>query len=310
MKTAYFFDARFREHSNGPGHPERPGRLDAINDALKAQGLWDKLSHPVITAATDDQLLLCHSPQQVEMVRSLAAAGGGAIDGDTHVTAASFEVAQLAVGAGIGAVEAVMSGDCENAFVAARPPGHHAESDRSMGFCLFNSIAIAARHAQRELGLERVAILDWDVHHGNGTQEIFYEDATVFFASVHQSPLYPGTGGRDEKGRGAGIGTTLNIPLPAASDDSDYARVWDLVGAEIEHFSPQLILVSAGFDAHTRDPLGGMNVTAEGFAHLMRQTRKWAKLHCDGRVVCMLEGGYSLKGLAQSAAAVVEVLSA
>ena len=308
MKTAYFSNARFREHSNGPGHPERPARLDAIDEALREGKLWDKLLRLEFEAARYEDLALCHTSRVIEQVRALAQSGGGAIDGDTRVAEVSFDVAKLAVGAGLRAIRAVIDKECDNAFVAARPPGHHAESNRSMGFCLFNTIAIAARYAQRELGIERVAILDWDVHHGNGTQEIFYEDATVFFASVHQWPLYPGTGRREETGRGAGVGTTVNFPLPAGQDDAEYSRVWDLVGEQVDHFAPQLILVSAGFDAHTRDPLGGMDVTAAGFAQLTRKTKKWAEQHCDNRLICILEGGYSLRGLAQSVAATIEVL--
>lgn len=308
MKTAFLSHPHFKDHRNGPGHPERPERLVAINEILKEQKLWDSLLHLDFEAATEEQLLLCHTPQVVERVRSLALAGGGSVDGDTHVAPVSYDVARLAVGAGMRAVQAVIDGECDNAFVAARPPGHHAESNRSMGFCLFNTIAIAARVAQRNHGIERVAILDWDVHHGNGTQEIFYADPSVFFASVHQWPLYPGSGRRDETGRGAGIGTTVNFPLAADADDSEYSRVWDLVGEQVEHFAPQLILVSAGFDAHAKDPLGGMNVTAPGFAQLMRQTKRWAEHHCDGRLVCVLEGGYSLRGLSQSVAATIEVL--
>jgi len=308
MKTAYLYDTRFLDHSNGAGHPERPERVDAINDVLRDQKLWDSLTHLKFEAATDAQLELCHSTRQIDQVRTLAAEGGGQVDGDTRVGKDSFTIAKLAAGAGMRAVHAVLKNECDNAFVAARPPGHHAESNRSMGFCLFNSIALAARYAQRELGIERVAILDWDVHHGNGTQEIFYEDPSVLFASVHQWPLYPGTGRREETGKGAGEGSTHNFPLPAGSDDAEYARIWDLVGKEVEQFKPQLILVSAGFDAHARDPLGGMKISASGFAHLARQTKNWAKFHGDARVVCFLEGGYSLRGLSQSVAAVVEVL--
>ncbi len=308
MKTALFSHPKFRLHDNGAQHPERAMRLKALEEKLKVEEIWEKLQHPEFHAASETQLEYCHSPALVAQVRTLAQNGGGQIDGDTHVTPVSFDVARLAVGAAISAVDGVLQGEFDNAFVVARPPGHHAECERAMGFCLFNSIAIAARHAQKAHGLERVAIVDFDVHHGNGTQQIFYENASVFFASVHQSPLFPGTGRSWEKGSGAGAGATLNFPLEAGHGDAEYSEVWDEVGKAVRQFMPQLILVSAGFDAHARDPLGGMKLSAQGFAALMRSTLDWADKLCEGRVVCVLEGGYDLQGLSDSAAAVVNVL--
>jgi len=308
MKTAFFSHPHFRDHDAGTGHPERPARLDAIEKALHDENLWDSLWHPAFAPADDEAILHCHSTAHVAAIHRLAESGGGYIDGDTHVSARSFAVAKLGVGAALGAVDAVLGHEFDNAFVAARPPGHHAESRRAMGFCLFNTVACAARAAQHKHGLERVAILDWDVHHGNGTQEIFYDDPSVFFMSVHQSPLYPGTGRADERGRGEGLGTTLNVPLPAGCGDEEYVHVWDSIAESIDHFNAQLILVSAGFDAHARDPLGGMQMSAAGFAQLMRQTKRWASHLCDNRVVCVLEGGYDLTGLADSVAAVVKEL--
>lgn len=308
MSTAFFSHPDFLLHSNGVGHPERPERLQAIEKKLKEDGLWQKLQHPEFEAATEAELGYCHEPKLIEQIKTLAQNGGGQIDGDTRVTKDSFDVAKLAVGAAVGAVDGVLNGDFKNAFVAARPPGHHAESDRAMGFCLFNSIAIAARHAQRVRGLERVAIVDWDVHHGNGTQEIFYADGSALFASVHQWPLFPGTGRSNERGQGAGEGTTLNFPLEAGHGDAEYSQVWDEVGKAVREFRPQLILVSTGFDAHKRDPLGSMEMSADAFATLMRSTLEWANELCEGRVVCVLEGGYDLEGLGDSVAAVVKVL--
>ena len=308
MKTALFSHPKFRLHDNGAQHPERMMRLKALEEKLKVDGVWEKLQHPEFQAATEAQLEYCHSPELIAQIKTLAQNGGGLIDGDMRVTPFSFDVAKLAVGAAIGAVGGVLTGDFDNAFVASRPPGHHAESERAMGFCLFNSIAIAARHAQKSHGIERVAILDFDVHHGNGTQQIFYEDGSVFFASVHQSPLFPGTGRSWEKGSGAGKGATLNFPLEAGHGDAEYSQVWNEVGKAVRQFAPQLILVSAGFDAHARDPLGGMKLTASGFAALMQSTLHWADKLCEGRVVCVLEGGYDLRGLSDSVAAVVKEL--
>ncbi|MDQ3813074.1 MAG: histone deacetylase [Armatimonadota bacterium] len=308
MKTAFLSHPHFRDHDAGPGHPERPARLEAIEKALRQEGLWDELDHRKIFPADDEDILRCHTPEHLERIRHLAQAGGGWIDSDTHVSSVSFDVAKLAVGAALGAVDAVLGGECDNAFVAARPPGHHAESHHAMGFCLFNNVACAARSAQRQHGLQRVAILDWDVHHGNGTQEIFYDDPSVFFVSTHQWPLYPGTGRAEERGRGAGLGTTLNFPLPAGSGDYEYACVWESIGETVETFRPQLILVSAGFDAHIRDPLANMLMSAAGFERLMRETKRWAAQWCDNRVVCVLEGGYDLSGLSSSVVAVVREL--
>ncbi len=308
MPTAFFSHPDFSRHHNGDGHPERPSRLEAIEARLKAQELWDKLLHPSFTAATEAQLEYCHTPALVAQIQSMARSGGAQIDPDTRVTKYSFDVAKMAVGAALGAVDGALQGDYENAFVAVRPPGHHAESNRAMGFCLFNSIAIAARHAQRAHGLERVAIVDWDVHHGNGTQEIFYSDGSVFFASVHQSPLFPYSGQSTERGSGAGEGATLNFPLEAGHGDTEYLEIWEHIGKALKTFRPQLILVSAGYDAHVRDPLGGMRLTARGFAGLTRLTQEWATTLCDGRIVCVLEGGYDLQGLGESVAATIEVL--
>jgi acetoin utilization deacetylase AcuC-like enzyme len=309
MKTALFYDTDFKQHRNGSGHPERPTRMDAIEAALHREKLWDVLPHRAFEAATEAQLELCHTPEHVARVHQMALQGGGRFDADTAVAPESYRVARLAAGAAIGAVDAVMRDSFDNAFAVVRPPGHHATPDRAMGFCLFNSVAIAARYAQREYSLQRVAILDWDVHHGNGTQDIFYADAGVFFCSVHQSPLYPYSGARSETGSGAAAGTTLNFPLPSGSGLSEYMNVWDKAGHALETFAPQLILLSAGFDAHEDDPLGGMNLTAQDFAQLLRSTRRWARDLCDNKLVCVLEGGYGLQGLGDSVAEVIKELT-
>jgi acetoin utilization deacetylase AcuC-like enzyme len=308
MGTAFFSHLDFLLHENFPGHPERPARLAAIAEKLQTIPNLQALRRPQFSPASETELEFCHAPKLIAQIKNLAQSGGGAIDGDTFVGEKSFEVAKLAVGAATAAVAGVLQGEFQNAFVASRPPGHHAESNRAMGFCLFNSVAIAARAAQRVHGLERVAIVDFDVHHGNGTQEIFYEDGSVFFASVHQWPLFPGTGKSSERGAGAGLGATLNFPLEAGHGDAEYLQVWREVGKAVRKFRPQLILVSAGYDAHARDPLGGMNLSAYGFAALAGSTLEWAQELCEGRVVFILEGGYDLQGLSDSVAATLGVL--
>jgi acetoin utilization deacetylase AcuC-like enzyme len=307
MKTAFFFDDVFKEHSNGRFHPERPERMDAIREALQRDGLWDALDHVAFEAADENDLEMCHTREHIEYIRDLAQRGGGSIDGDTGVAPMSYEVAARGVGAAMKAVGCVLSTH-KTAFVAARPPGHHATPNRAMGFCLFNSAAIAARHAQRNYNLSRVAILDWDVHHGNGTQDIFYDDPSVFFLSVHQSPLYPGTGMADEIGAGMGQGTTLNFPLRRGSGLESYAPVWERGGQLIDEFAPELVIVSAGFDAHRDDPLGGMELVAGDFAQLLRTTKQWAENWCDGKIVCVLEGGYNYEALGDSVSAVTKEL--
>jgi acetoin utilization deacetylase AcuC-like enzyme len=306
----YFTDPIFLEHDTGVGHPERPDRLRAIEKTLRADGLWDRLEHRSPRSAAADAITLVHPVAHVERIRAMSEQGGGRIDADTIVSARSFEAAALAVGAGIDACDAVMRGESLTAFCAVRPPGHHAESGRAMGFCLFNTIAIAARHAAREHGLERVAIIDWDVHHGNGTQEIFESDSSVLYASIHQHPLYPGTGMANETGVGEGKGFTLNIPLPSGSDDATYRDAFATIARRLDEFRPELLLISAGFDAHERDPLASMKVTTQGFRWMMEWALERAAEHCDGRLVAMLEGGYDLVGLSESVATCIDAMLA
>ena len=307
MKTAFLTHPDFLLHEADYQHPERSHRLAAIARAIENSDLNGHLLRPDFQAAPVETLQLCHSERLIETVRALSKLER-AIDGDTFLNRHSYDVARLATGAACSAVEMILRGDCNNAFVASRPPGHHAESARAMGFCLFNHAALAARWAQQN-GIERVAIVDWDVHHGNGTQEIFYEDGSVFFASLHESPLYPGTGARQEIGSGEGVGTTLNMPLRAGCGDAEYLAAWQALRAPLFEFAPQLIIVSAGFDAHRDDPLGHMNVSAEGFAAMLRETKNWARELCDGRLLAILEGGYDLEGLAASVVAVLEEMT-
>jgi len=313
MSTAFFYSPRFLEHRGRPHHPERPERLEAIVKAVEEVGLWERLDHREFEAASELDLWTCHTRAHVERVKTLAEQGGGDLDGDTHVSHPSFEVARLAAGAAIEACRVVLAGEAKNAFVACRPCGHHAESGRDAdspwGFCLFNNVAVAARVAQRDFGAQRIAILDFDVHHGNGTQEIFYADGSVLFVSLHQSPLFPGTGQTSERGQGEGEGTTLNYPLPSGSTGAIYHRVWGQVGTKVRAFQPDLIILSAGYDAHEGDPLAQMSLQADDFAALVWDAQSWADELCQGKLVAVLEGGYNLDALAASVVMTLGVLS-
>jgi acetoin utilization deacetylase AcuC-like enzyme len=294
----------YTTHDTGPGHPEKPDRLRAVVAHLAETGIM-KDAFPIAPRRAERQWLeTVHAASYVERVRESCERGDRIIDSmDTVISPRSFEVSLLAAGGMLAAVDAVMEGRVADAFCAVRPPGHHALKDVAMGFCLFNNVAIAARYAQQRHGLKRVLIIDWDVHHGNGTQDLFYDDPSVFFFSIHQYPFYPGTGASSETGCGAGIGHTLNAPMPAGRTDDDYVRVFEeKLAPAVERFRPELILVSAGFDAHRADPLGGMNLTENGYARLTDLTRSWAAQHCGGRIVSTLEGGYDLDALARSVA--------
>jgi acetoin utilization deacetylase AcuC-like enzyme len=312
MSTVLLADPIYREHLVGRDHIECPERFDAVVDGLREAGLLDRLGRVDPRAATEDELLLCHTADYLRMAREDVDAGRPfLITGDTDITPNSWDVASQAVGGVLNAVDAVVAGQARNAFCVVRPPGHHATARRGMGFCLFNNVAIAARHAQRRHGLERVLIVDWDVHHGNGTQDIFYADPSVFFFSTHQWPLYPGTGRADETGVGAGEGATMNFPFPAGSGRTQImgAVRHSLIPAA-EKFRPDLVLISAGFDSRAGDLLGRFTLTDQDFADLTRAVMEIADRHAGGRVVSMLEGGYTLGGLASAAAAHVRELSA
>jgi acetoin utilization deacetylase AcuC-like enzyme len=261
--------------------------------------LHNDLQHLAPRPAPDAALEAVHSEQLLRRVRQLASYGGGQFDSDTYVTADSWEVAALAAGAAVGAVEAVLGGGARNAFALVRPPGHHATPSRAMGFCLINNIAVAARYAQRELGVARVAIIDYDVHHGNGTQDIFYSDPSVLFCSTHAAPFYPGTGAVGEMGdRALALGATLNVPLPFGAGDTGYLRVFEqVIVPALRRFRPELIMLSAGYDAHWSDPLGTMVLSVSGFARLNQLMLELADELCAGRLVMVLEGGYNLDAL-------------
>jgi acetoin utilization deacetylase AcuC-like enzyme len=304
--TALSADPIAREHLVGRPHPERPERFNVVMQALPL----DRLTLLEARAATEEELLLCHAAQYLRTAQHDIEAGYRYLStGDTDIDNRSWDVAVHAVGGALSAVDAVMSGRARNAFCAVRPPGHHATASRGMGFCILNNIALAARYAQKRYGAERVLIVDWDVHHGNGTQEIFYTDPTVFFFSSHQWPLYPGTGRADETGEGAGEGSTMNFPFPAGSGRAEIlGAVEDALMPAAEEFSPDLVLISAGFDSRVGDLLGNFTLTDRDFSDLTHRVMEIADRHAQGRVVSMLEGGYSLPGLASAAAAHVEAL--
>jgi acetoin utilization deacetylase AcuC-like enzyme len=296
----------YLKHNAGRGHPESPERLTAIEAHLHKQGLVDQLT--LLPVGHRDEAELgswidaVHTPAyRTALHRAVPSEGIRYLDADTGLSPGSWSAALAAVGGALSAADEVMAGRVQNAFCAVRPPGHHAESNRGMGFCLLNNVAIAARYLQRHYGLKKVAVIDWDVHHGNGTQEIFYEDPTVLYISTHQSPLYPGTGSEAETGRGAGQGYTLNCPMPAGRDDDDYATVFvKTILPALKSFEPEFLLISAGFDAHRDDPLAGMHVTETGFGEMTRLVRELADHACRGRIVSCLEGGYNLPALARS----------
>ena len=291
--TSYVYDPIFLQHSQ-PGHPENARRLEVILKELRVSGLLDELHHIHARPATRADVLSIHTPEHMERVKKICLTGGGYLDPDTYTTADSYDAALTAVGSLIDLTLAVVAGQAENGYAFLRPPGHHAEPDRPMGFCLFNNVAIAARVAQQRQGLDRVAIVDFDVHHGNGTQAAFVSDPSVLYCSTHQYPHYPGTGRLTETGYADGEGTLINLPLPAGTSDAGYRQIFsDIVVPRIRHFQPQLILVSAGYDCHWNDPLAGMGLSSTGIAWIDQTLVNLAEELCDGRIVFTLEGGYN-----------------
>ena len=304
MTTAIVHHPIFREHDTGPGHPETASRYTVVMDALRSSPELDLVEVEAISAARGD-IQAAHSPQLYKAVEKAVSEGTAYLDADTVVSMKSLDAAIHAAGAPCQAIDLVMKGSVSNAFVPVRPPGHHATAERSMGFCLFNNVAVAARYAQNHYAeIDRVAIIDWDVHHGNGTQGIFYDDPSVFFFSMHQYPWYPGTGTRGEKGVGRGLGYTANLPLRAETPAVEQRRGFEAALEDINsRFVPDLILISAGFDSHVDDPLGQLLLTDKDFVAMTRAVKQWANDACKGRLVSCLEGGYNLDTLGQTALA-------
>ncbi len=297
----------FLSHSNPPGHPECRERLSVILQALRNSELLEKTVPINIRPASEKEITLVHSKHYFDMVKSTSGKEFSQLDDDTSTSEESFDAALMGSGGLISSVDSILEGDIDTAFVLSRPPGHHAEHDRAMGFCLFNHAAVAAAHLLADRNLQRVLIIDWDVHHGNGTQHIFYDTRDVLYFSVHQFPFYPGTGSLKELGHRDGLGYTVNVPLPFMSGDEDYMRIFtEILEPVTEQYSPEFILVSAGFDAYQADPLGGMLITRQGFARLTRFVTNLAEKHCGGKIAFVLEGGYNTAELGMIAQSVIE----
>ncbi|MGE0058865.1 MAG: histone deacetylase [Dehalococcoidia bacterium] len=310
MSIALYYDPLFLEHDTG-NHPEKAVRVSTCMQLLESSGLIKKLERPVCEDATEEQLQLVHTPEEIEMIKQASLIGPVMLDPDTVANKRSYAAAVRAAGAVIGATKAVVAGEYEAAFCLTRPPGHHATPRRPMGFCLFNSVAIAAAYAHQVLGLERVAIIDPDLHHGNGTQDAFYSDPSVLYVSTHQYPFYPGTGDWHEAGAGEGTGFTLNLPMPSGCGDLEYATVIDeVIAPKLRAFQPQLILVSAGYDGHFAETVSGaaMRLSSAGYVTIVSRLQALAAELCEGKLVLALEGGYNLQALSWSVRNSIEVL--
>jgi acetoin utilization deacetylase AcuC-like enzyme len=311
MATAFVYDPLFLEHRPPARHVESPRRVEAVYAQLERLGWLDRpdVLRLAPRPATEDELAAVHTREHIRAMAEAAQAGGKRLDADTFVSERSYEVALLAAGASLVALDAILDGRARNGYALVRPPGHHALPNRAMGFCLFNNVAVAARYALDHHHLQRVMIVDYDVHHGNGTQEIFYEDRRVLYVSTHQYPWYPGTGRSDEMGAGEGMGTNVNIPLPAGADWPVFDAIFrQVIPPLADRFQPELLLVSAGFDAHWRDPLGEFRLANVDFVTMTRHLKELAEDYCNGRLLLVQEGGYDIDGLAQSAASCFNVL--
>jgi len=309
--TLLFTDPIFLKHDTGPYHPERIDRLRAITARLEQAGLVARCGRGTVSPISEDAITRVHSPELLELVQDAAATGGGHLDADTVVCPDSLAAARAAAGAAANAVDAVLKGDDSTAFCLVRPPGHHATPTRSMGFCLFNTVALAARRALDEHHLTRILIVDWDVHHGNGTQDIFYAEPRVQFFSIHRygHGFYPGTGAHNETGTGPGLGHTTNVPLPFGTPRPDYVAAYTAALEKCaDRMRPELVLVSAGFDAHRLDPIGSLGLESEDYDALTVRVLDVARVHAHGRIVSCLEGGYNLNALAESVQIHLQVL--
>ena len=311
MKTAIIHHPIYEKHDTGIGHPETPKRYEVVMKALKAnEKFWTSLKEVQPEQASKGLIQAAHTPLHFKKIESAFGEGIQYIDADTVISMKSFDAALYGAGGACRGVDEVMSGEVKNAFVAVRPPGHHATAENAMGFCLFNNVAVAARYAQnRYKEIERVAIVDWDVHHGNGTQGIFFDDPSVHFFSMHQYPWYPGSGSRGETGYGRGKNYTLNVPVKARTDAREQKRMFENAIEDInQNFKPDLIFISAGFDAHLTDPLGQLQLEDKDFVSMTNTIKQWADEVCDGRIVSCLEGGYNLETLGETVKAHVAEL--
>jgi len=310
-RTGFAADRQCALHRPGPGHPERPERLESALAGLRAQPWFDELVTVAITPADRETLETVHSPRHVNRAREACESEAAYLDvPDVGVCADSFEAARLAAGAGLALAEKIIAGEIDNGFALVRPPGHHAEREMALGFCLFNNVAILARVLRSRHGLEKIAILDWDVHYGNGTAHAFERDPSVLYLSLHQYPHYPGTGAASETGEGPGLGATVNCPLPAGSGNEDYERAFrERVLPAMDRFAPDAVLLSAGFDAHRADPLGDIRLSTEFYGWMTERALEVADRHAEGRLISLLEGGYDLAALADSVGTHVATLS-
>lgn len=298
--TLLIYDERFRNHQTTHMHPERPDRAETAYKRLREAGLTDRCVEKKPRPAPLEWLEKIHTKAHIERVQMLCRNGGGFLDGDTPVSAESFAVGCLAAGAAIDAVDGVLKAEQRNAFCLVRPPGHHATPDRAMGFCLFNTVALAAKYAIEEYHLQRILIVDWDVHHGNGTQDIFYSDPQVMFLSAHRFPFYPGTGRAEETGTGKGQGYTINLPIAYGTPRSEYLKRFSTaLSKAADKIRPEMVLISAGFDAHAKDPIGSLGLETEDFGELFNMVQHVADTHAHGSVISFLEGGYDLGTLAE-----------
>lgn len=296
--TILIYDDIFLHHDTGYGHPENAKRLENTVKHLKTISLWEQLRVERPRTASLEEIGLIHSHTYIQYIKQIADTGGNWLDSDTVVSTKSYHAAIHAVGAALTATDLIMSGENTNAFCLVRPPGHHATPTRAMGFCLFNTVAIAAKYIRFKHHMEKVLIVDWDVHHGNGTQEAFYDDPTVMYLSMHRYPFYPGSGRKEENGRGKGRGCNINVPLSATVTAKEYIKLFThAVEQNIHKFIPEFIIISAGFDTYKKDPIGGLNLDREDFGVLTDIVMKFAKIYCKGRILSCLEGGYHLSDL-------------
>ena len=308
-KTGYISDPFYLKHKNEP-HPENPGRLNAIQKNIESSKYYNNLTLIQPRKATVEDIAKVHGTGYIRSVEDSCRNGVRNLDADTVISSDSYQAALLSAGAGLEALDKILEGTVGNAFCAVRPPGHHAEQNKAMGFCLFNNVGVIARYAQDVKNIQKIFIFDWDVHHGNGTQHSFYKDSSIYYSSIHQYPFYPGTGGVDETGTGDGLGSNLNLPMRAYSCDADYINaIEQKLIPVIQKFNPDLIIISAGFDAHENDPLAQINLSTDCYGKMTQKLMEIANDVCNGRILSMLEGGYDYSALADSVQLHVETLS-